>query len=311
VTTVDNQQPEDPSLCYRKQRCADARRRTNTLEDGTTIRVLEPAIATTPGLLCRTDTSIVHTAIHQLPMDYLELTTLLGKTMTIEAPTSGTRELPVPLRLGVAVLADQILDELERWAEALAESTGMWYQPGGTRWDRLRTAGGWCAGLFNRLLQLPAAWHERLDPEEQLLSGRDVLRYQLESGMRGALQLLDLHERTTALAGRTQRAERLQAPCPHCHRLALERQPGASHVDCLRCGYRTTLDGYEKSASVLAANYERNPRSRPEPKPRTPPVDRPVVWADHTVHPRVDAGSNMMLRYLERHDAAAAAEVAA
>lgn len=299
------------SYCARGQQCTDVRRETNTEQDGTTTRVLIPALATAPGLLCRTDTSAVRTAIQQLPMDYVELSTMLRKSSTGDGPVSGTREPPAPLRLGVAVLADEILDETERWATVVAESVGMWYLPAGTRLQRLQCAAGWLTGLYERLLTLPATWHARLDPSEQLLSGRDVTRCELESGMTGVLQLLDLHERTRMLGGRTQRAERMQAPCPQCHRLALERQEGASHVDCRRCGFRTTLDSYERSASVLATSYERwgqrrrqwVTRERPERVCEGPPI----FWDDDSIHERRDAGSNMMLRYLDRYDAGAVA----
>lgn len=299
------------SYCARGQSCADARRETQTNQDGSTSSVRIPAYATAPGLLCRTDTTAIRTAIQQLPMDHLELSTMLRKTSTGDGPVSGTREPPAPLRLGVAVLADAILDEAERWAAVVAENVGMWYRPGGTRQARVDDAAGWLVCLYDRLLTLPATWHARLDPTEQQLSGRDVPRYDLESGMAGALELLDLHERTRMLGGRTQRAERMQAPCPKCHRLALERQEGASHVDCRRCGFRTTLGAYERSASVLAASYERwgKRRSKWVTRERSDRVcaGPAIVWEDGTIHERRDAGSNMMLRYLARHDSGAVA----
>lgn len=294
-------------LCARRNHCTDARTETVHNDDGTTSRVRQPARATAAGLLCRTDTTAVRAAVQQLPMDFLELSTLLRKTSTSEPPISGTREPPVPIRLGVAVLADAILEEAERWAEQLAESTGFWYLPAGTRLHRLRYAVGWLAGLYERLLRLPASWHARLDPTEELTSGKDSVSYQLETGLAGALRLLDLHDRTRMLAGRSHRAERMNAPCPKCHRLALERQEGQSHVDCLRCGYRTTLDDYEESASVLAASYERWGRRRSTyittERPARVCEGPPIVWDDDTVHERHDAGSNMALTYLARYDA--------
>jgi Zn ribbon nucleic-acid-binding protein len=296
--------------CARGQHCTDARTETIHTDDGTT-RVRVPATAITAGLLCRTDTSAVRTAIQQLPMDYLELSTLLRKTSTGEPPTSGTRELPTPLRLGVAVLADTILDEIERWAAVIAENVGMWYRAAGARLDRIECSAGWLTGLYDRFLRLPATWHARLDATEQTASGRDVIRYTAESGLDGALQLFELHERTTMLAGRTRRAERLNAPCPQCHRLALERQEGQSHVDCMRCGYRTTLDSYEESASMLAASYERWGRRRSAYLAWEPPArvckGPSITWVDGTVHERRDAGSNMALTYLARYDARTAA----
>lgn len=248
---------DDPSsLCYRAQACTDTRTRTITNPDGSTTRVRIPARATQPGLLCRMDTTMTATAIRQLPMDYLELSTLLGKATQTEAPTSGTRELPVPIRLGPAVLAEQILDETERWAEVAAESCGFWYTPASTRHDRVGYAAGWVSGMLDRLLRLPPAWHARLDTTEHTRSGKDVVRYSWEAGIDGALHLLDLHERTTLLAGRTRPAVHLHAWCPNCQRLTLERDYGSPNVDCRRCLHRMTLDAYEEHAGALARGYE-------------------------------------------------------
>jgi hypothetical protein len=291
-------------LCYRGISCADARKRTVHNPDGSTSRARIPARATEPGLLCRMDTTMTRAAIEQMPMDYLELGTLLGKTVTIDLPTSGTRELPVPIRLGVDMFADLILDELERWAEVVAENAGFWYYPSGGRHDRVRCAAGWLIGRYERLLKLPATWHQRLDPTNPCVSGVDSVTYTLEAGIDGALRLLALHEQTVGIAGRTRRAERLHSFCPRCHLLALEHDEGSSHVDCRRCKYRMTLDDYDKLAGALAAGYETSPRARPEPSARTTEriEDAPIVWADGTEHGRDDVGSNVMLSYLARHD---------
>lgn len=248
---------DDPSsLCYRGSSCTDTRTRMVTNPDQTTTRVRIPARATDPGLLCRMDTTMTAVAVQQLPMDYAELSTLLSKTGSVEAPTSGTRELPVPIRMGVAVLAEQILDEVERWAEVVAESCGFWYEPARTRLERVQYASGWTAGLLDRLLRLPAEWHVRLDTTEHTRSGKDAIRYTLEAGIDGALELLSLHERTAVLAGRTRRAVRLVAWCPECHRTALEHDDGTPYVDCRRCGHRMSLDHYEQHAGLLAHGYE-------------------------------------------------------
>jgi hypothetical protein len=247
---------DDPSLlCYRGTNCTDARKRTVHNPDGTTTRVRIPERATEPGLLCRMDTTMTRAAIEQMPMDYLELGTLLGKTVTVDLPTSGTRELPVPIRLGVDMFADHILEELERWAEVVAEDVGFWYYPSGGRHDRVRCAADWLIGRYERLLKLPATWHQRLDPSNPCLSGKDSATYTREAGIDGALWLLAFHEQTAAIAGRTRRAERLHSPCPNCQRLALEHDEGASHVVCRRCGHRMPLDDYDKLAGALACAY--------------------------------------------------------
>lgn len=248
---------DDPSsLCYRSSACTDYRTRTVTNPDQTATRVRIPARATQQGLLCRADTTITAAAVQQLPMDYLELSTLLAKTSSVEAPTSGTRELPVPIRLGVAVLAEQIVDEIERWAEVVAAAAGGWYTPAGTLLQRVASAADVVAGRFEPLLQLPVSWHARLDASEHTRSGKDTVRYTRESGVDGALRLLDLHDRTTLLAGRTRRAVRLHAWCPACHRMALEHDDGTPYVDCRRCMHRMSLDEYDEHAGALAHGYE-------------------------------------------------------
>jgi hypothetical protein len=248
---------DDPSmLCYRASACADTRTRAVTLPDGTPGRVRVPARATDPGLLCRMDTTTTHAAIQQLPMDYLELSTLLAKGAATGIPTSGTRELPVPIRLGVAVLGEQIVDEVERWAEVVAAAAGDWHVPAGSQLERVTSAADRIAGQFEELLHLPPDWHQRLDTTEHTRSGCDVARYTWEAGIDGALRLLYLHERTTLLAGRTQRAERLHAWCPNCHRIALERDDGSPNVNCRRCLHRMSLDDYEEHAGALAHGYE-------------------------------------------------------
>lgn len=248
---------DDPStLCYRGSACTDTRTRQVTNPDQSTTRVRIPARATAPGLLCRMDTTMTATAVQQLPMDYAELSTLLAKSSSVEAPTSGTRELPVPIRLGVAVLAEQIVDEVERWAEVVAAAAGDWHTPAGTRLDRVRAAADRVAGRFEPLLRLPAEWHARLDTSEHTRSGRDTIRYTLEAGIDGVLELLALHERTAVVAGRTRRAVRLVAWCPECHRTALEHDDGTPYVDCRRCDHRMSLDRYEEHAGALAHGYE-------------------------------------------------------
>jgi hypothetical protein len=68
-----------------------------------------------------------------------------------------------------------------------------------------------------------------------------------------------------------------------------------------------SLTHYEEHcAGALADAYEAHPRGRPERDDERPvriAAGPPIWWSDGTAHDRVDAGSNMMLRYLERHDA--------
>jgi hypothetical protein len=245
---------DDPSQrCYRQQRCADARTRTAHTEQGDRVRV--PAWAVKPGGLCRMCEQVTRRAIEQLPADYRELGDLLGKTTgSPDASTGGTRELPVPIRLTVEALQTAVLDEAERWAEAVAAVRGEWYEPAGTRDSRIAAAAARLAGDYDRFLALPPTDQQRLDPTDECVSGKDATMFTVESGLDGALALLKLHEQVVAVAGRTHRAQRLWTPCPQklCQRLTLEHPEGADYVECRRCGNRLSYDKYEKLATILA-----------------------------------------------------------
>jgi hypothetical protein len=294
---------EDPSQrCRRGLRCADARSRTVHDEDGEPRRERFPAWAVVPNGLCRICTQLTKRAIEQLPADYVELGEMLGKTYgSTDEPTGGTRELPVPIRLGIEALQAAILDETDRWASALVESIDWFYYGTGQRRERVGYACGWLSGLFDRFLGLPACQQVRLDPSEECLSGVDSTVYAMESGLDGALLLLEMHEQVTTIAGRTARATRLWTPCPKCQRLSLEHPEGANSVDCKRCGHRMPYDRYEEMAGILAKAHEGTERPKHH-RPHIPAVpDEPMVWVDGTEHLRVDTGSNMMLGYVQRH----------
>lgn len=242
--------------CARQQRCADARTRTVHDDKGNPQRTRTPAWAVIEGGLCRMCMQVTQRAIEQLPADYVELSALLGKTSTTgEVSTGGTRELPVPIRLGVEALQAAILDETERWAVLVAEAAGSEYEQRGTRAERVRAAVGVLGQWFDRFLSLPPSDQQRFDPTDELMSGKDATVFTVESGVDGALLLLEMHEQVRVLAGRTTRARRLYTPCPKCQRLTLEHPDGASFVECRRCTHRMTLDQYDELASVLARAY--------------------------------------------------------
>lgn len=250
--------PDDEAIlrCRRGTHCADARTQPNTQPDGTTITTRTPAWATTPNGLCQMDSTLVLRAIEQLPRDYLELGLLLGKTSrSLDAPTAGTRELPVPIRLGVEALQAEIAWELAIWASAVAEQSGFTFTEAGRHHHRVRYAAGWLTGRWPTLLTLPPTAVVRLDGREERQSGRNPAVGSEEDGVDGALRLLHLHEQVTVIEGRTHRAHQLWSPCPRCQTLALRREEGSPHVDCGRCGHRMNMDQYDQLANVLAVAY--------------------------------------------------------
>lgn len=248
---------EDILRCRRSSHCINATSRTNTLDKNSTTRVRTPDWATTPGGLCRMDTTLVHRAISELAGDYHELGDLLGKgAQPLAEHTGGTRELPVPIRLGVEALQAAIVDEAERWAWPVAERAGLDYTDTGRADYRLHRATRILLDRWPYLLDVPPTEVVRIDGrEETSRTGRNPRAITTEDGVEGALTLLALHEQVAAVAGRTHRAERLWTPCPKCERLAIERPEGAGHVECRRCHYREPWERYEERASILARAY--------------------------------------------------------
>ncbi|HEY3482626.1 MAG TPA: hypothetical protein VGL02_27385 [Streptomyces sp.] len=245
--------PDEASLrCRRGTHCTNSRRTTTA--DGP---VHTPDWSTTPNGLCRTDTTLTLRAIEQLPRDYWELSHLLGKTAArTDAPTAGTRDLPVPIRLGVLTLQEQIAAELAIWAAPVAELDGFTFTEHGRPEHVVRYATGWITGRWPSLLTLPEITVARLDSSDERLSGRASVHTTDEDGVDGALNLLALHERVEQVEGRTRRAHKLWSPCPRCQTLALRREEGSPWVDCAHCGHRMTLDAYDQLADILAHAYQ-------------------------------------------------------
>lgn len=237
--------PPVPHRCRRGPRCTDRER----LGDGTILGALIPAADG----LCPACTRHTEQAIVELPTDYVELDLLLGKTSTTGAPlVSGTRELPVPIRLNVEAVQAAIVHEVWCWAESVAEVMRIgWdsYDTGHSRPGfRVQRAARLLAGATSVLLALRDVVHIGWDTEEPAAVERD--------GITGALLLLDLHHQTRRVAGRTRLVHRLPAPCPRCWFSALERPDGDDIITCTNCARRYTWDEYNRLCNALSVSRE-------------------------------------------------------
>lgn len=255
-----NHRVDQAGRCVRGRACIDAVRHTIVVRHADTVveeRTEKLAAWHTNGTeLCKL--CLIHTkaGVGALGNDWSQLQLLLPKsTSTLVAPTGGTRELPVPIRLSIAVLASTIIDELDRWAAVVAEHHDSDYNDRGPAGRRLDRALGWCWTQFDTLVTLGPTIVARLDPTNPHVSGRDHLDITEETGLDGALRLFALHQQADALTGRTERADRLWSPCPKCQRLSLEHPEGSPNVHCRRCGHTMSLDHYEALANILTRAY--------------------------------------------------------
>lgn len=206
----------------------------------------------TPAGLCETCTQHVTQALRQLPMDYVELDTIMATTGTFMSEmVVSSRELPIPIRVSIDTLQRAITHEAEAWVEPLAEQLGIRWDTQQARDSRpghsLQRASRILAHSVPALLMLPEqTYRHHSEPD---LIDRD--------GLDGALELLWLHDLVRIVAGRNALTHRLPAPCPACGGLTLVRLNGADHVECERCHDRWTEDDYRRLCLVLASDYTR------------------------------------------------------
>jgi hypothetical protein len=250
----------DGYRCARHTRCAD--RVKETREDDTKHWV-GARIEQHRGL-CVSCTRHLSQAIPKLPMDYVELTSLLGVAGAgSDDNVRFSRELPIPIRLAIKTLQEQVVSETSTWVAPVAEVHGMdWLSTTEESMSRpqYRVVRA-CRILTNTvpaLLRLGAqevsawdsqgmpVWDEEFDCQDTVML----------DGVDGALRLLRLHELIKVVSGRGELTHRLPAPCPRCERLALVRDNGTSEVYCKACGDRWGEDDYKRLCLVLTSEEQ-------------------------------------------------------
>ena len=208
--------------------------------------------------LCDACTRAVTHAIRHLPGDVVELTTLLGNSSsTAEVFVDGSRDLPVPIRLGVEALRTEIDDELQAWVEPVAEHLGIDWDTLAARRSRVavraKRAADTLAARVDVLLALPEqehpAWADGEPVWDPAFHPDRVQDTVVRDGIAGGLALLELHRRAYAAAGRTELVHRLPVPCPWCDHMTLVRRNGAAEVTCERSGCRGAAGIPEKHYS--------------------------------------------------------------
>lgn len=242
--------PQD-RRCARGEHCA--LRRPERDEDGTPTGAWLAAQIDTERGLCAGCVDLVQDALNHLTLDYVELTTLLGHSDNgaLEVKVGGSSDLQVPVRLGVAALCAEIDDELQNWAEPVAEILGVGWDTWamgnsrpGPRVERavnlLKTAVDTLLGLGD---QEHPAWRDgepTWAPEFLPDLVQDTV---IRDGVAGAVALLNLHRRAFATALRTECVQRFNPQrCTRCGLPALVRRNGEDCVVCQNCREVTPWD---------------------------------------------------------------------
>lgn len=210
--------------------------------------------------LCLDCERAVQAAIGELPRDYVELAVILGKVGDGgEELVSGSRELPVPIRLPVEALMSRIWHESQCWAELVAERLRIDWDTQDIRDSRHGAVVDRSSSLLSNavsvLLALRAVrtvvWG--VNPE-----GEDIWVDTDQDGVEGAVTLLELHHRARRFAGLTKVVFRLKVPCPHCGQTLLTQDAGSDVVKCGndRCGLVMPWDRYDTWCELAARRQE-------------------------------------------------------
>ena len=232
--------------CHRGERCRDSQRIGGQLHGA--------EIHTETGL-CLTCTRIVTDGITELPADYVALTGALQRGSSgMGELVSSSPELPIPIRIDVAALRDEIVRVATTWAEPVADLLRI-------RWDTqavaLHTRPAVALDRASRILAaaLPALLNLRAVLVQTWSDSGEYWQFEAANGIDGALELLRLHEVTRAALGRNRLVHQLPAPCPDidCGERRLVRENGASQVDCEACGRVWTEDDYRRLTLILTA----------------------------------------------------------
>ncbi|RSM73468.1 hypothetical protein DMH04_41390 [Kibdelosporangium aridum] len=233
--------------CYRGSRCSAWERVDNDK--------LGAQIPASRGL-CDSCARHVSNAVADLPGDYVQLELAIARQYGGGGePVSGSRDRPIPISVHIEALQRLLPFETSVWAEQVAGLIGVTWDS--TVMDRharpgwvLQRAVGILGGNISAFLALqPTA-------RQVWSSSGDAVRFEEQSGLEGAITLLDLHHRTRAVIGVRKLVHRLTVPCPRCDTQALERADGDDNIDCRACARRYTWDEYQKLCTLLARSRE-------------------------------------------------------
>lgn len=233
--------------CYRGLRCA-AWERVDEQRMGAQIN---PSRG-----FCDTCTRHVSNAITELPTDYVELELVIAKQSGGGGePVSGSRERPIPISTHVEALQRLLPFETSTWAELVAGLIGVTWDSNAM--DR-HARPGWVLQRAVGILSNSLSAFLALQPTPRRVWGHsgNLSYFEDQSGLDGALTLLDLHHRARAATGQRKLVHRLPAPCPRCDTQALERANGEDVIDCRACARRYSRDEYEKLCTLLARSRE-------------------------------------------------------
>lgn len=210
--------------------------------------------------LCTTCERIIGDDIANLSTDYLALceAQYSGVAGNWGEVVASSRELPIPISLTFATLAEQILVETLTFVEPVAEALNIDWDTYSTPQFRSRHGR---APAYRRGVQfdIAAALISRSMPTMLALPSwtyrlwRDGTPVEVDAdGIEVALALADLHRAANATLGLTRAITGLPTPCVLCGGRTMVRVAGADGVRCTACRVCWTEDDYAQLTMILA-----------------------------------------------------------
>lgn len=218
--------------------------------------------------LCYVCGLVVGDALIELPHDYVALRMAQFRGI---APATGelvmsTKDLPIPISLTFATLAEQIEVEVSTFAEPVAERLNIDWDNAVTprRASRygppprylgpvvLSRSASLLASCLNTLLDLPA-WEYRVWGDNEWIEIQ-------ATGIEVALILLSLHQAARATLGLTRAMVTMPAPCPWC-KGRIVQIAGREFKQCESCQYRFTALEYEQLTIITINNQPEDLRT--------------------------------------------------
>lgn len=223
--------------CRQGPHCAGRHRDQNN--------AMHPATTERPNTLCPACEEIHFDAIHHLADDWSQVEAQYCVPATPEqaVPVTASRPNPIPIRLDVDALLNDIETELHRWARQLT-GDGSHLRA----WAGIRATHTTITTRLGTLIDLPAREITVMEPHPD---GGDYLQRTTMDGVDAVQRLAKLHRRAEHVL--QTRAVRIwmQDPCPACGLKSLAASKDQSRITCQGCRAVWDKDQFARLGNVL------------------------------------------------------------
>ncbi|KQU30328.1 MULTISPECIES: hypothetical protein [unclassified Rhodococcus (in: high G+C Gram-positive bacteria)] len=224
--------------CRQAGRCAARQRDQNN--------TMHPAGTERPNTLCPTCEEIQFDAIHHLADDWSQVEAQYCVPATAEQAVlvTASRPNPIPIRLDVDALLNDIETELHRWARILTRGDDFPMRS----WPAVKATHAAITSRLGTLIDMPS---REITIMEAHPDGGDYVQRTTMDGVDAVLRLSRLHMRAEHVLQTKAVRIWMQDPCPACGRKALAASKDQSRITCQGCRAVWDKDQFARLGSVL------------------------------------------------------------